>query len=44
MDDSKVAFLQSVLRYSTSHTDSSNQDASKTEAAREMSPERKKVA
>lgn len=34
MDQSKMPFLQSVLRYSTSHSDGTSSDQ-----AREMSPE-----
>lgn len=41
MDESKMAFLQSVLRYSTSNTDTTTQEQS-AEPLREMSPERKK--
>ena len=47
MDESKMAFLQSVLRYSTSHTtteSSGEGSAASTEgqSTREMSPERRK--
>lgn len=52
MDQSKMTFLQNVLRYTTSHTESSeggaeastdeNQATSATASTREMSPERRK--
>jgi len=38
MDPSKMTFLQSVLRYTTSHTDQSSQPATEG-VTREMSPE-----
>lgn len=41
MDESKMAFLQSVLRYSTTHAEESPQQRS-NEPLRQMSPERKK--
>jgi hypothetical protein len=46
MDESKMAFLQSVLRYSTSHTEATaaeaiqpQQNAENQQQTREMSPE-----